>query len=150
MRKENSLKKGPIEYTTFVKRNIASYLTASLFDTAVKITRAWAQGPATPEKGDSQHVAKWPIIEYQSLVLISFFRLSIKDIHLQILSRRKFKYSVFHIFWPGMKWYFYQVVPIIFKIKTRRVWEYGMFIFNCLLNLPPLSLTLASNLQGMK
>ena len=50
---------------TFVKRNIASYPYASLFDTA------------TLEKGDSQRDAKWPIVEYQSLVLISFFRLSI-------------------------------------------------------------------------
>ena len=32
----------------------------------------------TPEKGDSQRVAKLPIVEYQTLVLISFFRLSIK------------------------------------------------------------------------
>ena len=30
-----------------------------------------------PEKGDSQGVAKWPIVENQSLVLTSLFRLSI-------------------------------------------------------------------------
>ena len=65
---------------TFGKRNIASYLTASLFDTAVEIICAWAQAHATSEKGDSQHVAKWPIIEYQSLVLTSFFQLSIIQI----------------------------------------------------------------------
>ena len=58
---------------TFVKRNIAAYFTASLFDSAVKIICACAQARATPEKGDSQSVAKWPIVEYQSLVLISFF-----------------------------------------------------------------------------
>ena len=61
-----------IENMTFVKRNIASLLTASLLDTAVKIICAQAQARATPEKGDSQRVAKWPIVEYQSLVLTSF------------------------------------------------------------------------------
>ena len=32
------------------------------------------------EKGDSQRVAEWPIVEYQSLVLTSFLRLSIVDV----------------------------------------------------------------------
>ena len=46
----------------------------------MKIICAWAQAPATPEKGDSQRVAKWPIVEYQILVLISFFRLYIEQL----------------------------------------------------------------------
>ena len=36
---------------------------ASLFETAVKILRTHAQTRATPEKQDSQRVAKWPIVE---------------------------------------------------------------------------------------
>ena len=62
---------------TFVKRNLTSWLTASFLDTAVKNIGAWAQARATPEKGDSQRIAEWPIVEYQSLVLNSFLRLSI-------------------------------------------------------------------------
>ena len=62
---------------TFVKRNLSSWLTVSLLDTAVKIIGALAQARATPEKGDSQCVAERPIVEYQRLVLTSFLRLSI-------------------------------------------------------------------------
>ena len=65
------------EYMTFVKRNLTSWLTVSLLDTAVKIIGALAQARATPEKGDSQCVAERPIVEYQRLVLTSFLRLSI-------------------------------------------------------------------------
>ena len=51
---------------TFVKRNIAPQLSASLLDTQVKILCASAQVRPTPEKGNGQRVAKWPVIEYQS------------------------------------------------------------------------------------
>ena len=53
------------------------YLSASLFDTVVKIVNWSASNSTTPEKGNSQFVAKLPIIEYQSFVPISLFRLSI-------------------------------------------------------------------------
>ena len=41
----------------FVKRYIAPYPTASLFDNVVKIMYALAQARLTPEKVDSQRVA---------------------------------------------------------------------------------------------
>ena len=75
---------------TFVKRNIASQLTASFLDTAVKIICASSQARATPEKGDSQRVAKWPIVKYQSLVLNSFFRLSLMQHYFEKVSLLQF------------------------------------------------------------
>ena len=42
--------------------------------------RKRVQASAMPEKGDRQRIAKWPVVEYQSLVLTSFFRLSLETI----------------------------------------------------------------------
>ena len=56
------------------------------------------QARATPEKEDSQRVAKWPIIEYQSLVLISFFRLSNEESNVYIVSEK-----------PKLRNYYFQI-----------------------------------------
>ena len=117
-----------IEYMTFVKRNLTSWLTASLLDTAVKNIGAWAQARATPEKEDSQCVAERPIVEYQSLVLTSFLRLSIL---FQIYVNYVYKSSLYNTlsntylikvvnFWQGC--FPYPLLPL-FASKASDCWS---------------------------
>ena len=68
------------------KRCLVIFLQGPTFwdvidSTAVKNIGAWAQARAMPEKEDSQCIAERPIAEYQSLVLTSFLRFSIDNIH---------------------------------------------------------------------
>ena len=69
-----------IECMNFVKRYIAPQLTASLFDTVVKIIRAWAQARATPEKGDSQRVAMTAHFQVRTFEVRTLFQVVYSDI----------------------------------------------------------------------